>query len=222
MTTGNMTDAKIQARVLSELRADPRVDATDVGVEVDDCVVTLTGTVSSWGKRVAAQEAAHRVVGVQDVANDIQVHVPGGILRSDTEIASAVRHALEWNVFLHEDRITTTVSKGWIVLEGTTDSWSEREEAEAAVRSLAGVVGLTNNIEVLPPRAVMRAAIEDALDRRAAREARRVELDLKEGHVIVRGTVQSWPEKQAVLGAVRGTAGVRSVDDRLSISPFVP
>jgi hypothetical protein len=33
--------------------------------------------------------------------------------------------------------------------------------------------------------------------------------------------VQSWPEKQAVLGAIKGTAGVRTVEDRLSISPFV-
>lgn len=221
MGTGRKSDREIQQDVLNELRADPRVDPTDVGVEVDDGVVTLTGTVSSWGKRVAAQEAVHRVQGVRDVANDIDVHVPGSIVKTDTEIAQAVRHALAWNVFLHEDSIRSTVSKGWITLEGTLDSWVEREEAESVVRNLGGVVGLTNRIEVVPPRAVMRAAIQEALERRAAREARRVELDLRDGHVTVTGSVQSWPEKQAVLGAIKGTVGVRSVDDRLSIVPFV-
>jgi len=59
-------------------------------------IVSLTGTVTGWAKRLAAQDAAHRVVGVFDVANDVQVKLPGGSVRTDTEIAQAVRRALEW------------------------------------------------------------------------------------------------------------------------------
>lgn len=70
-------DSAIQQSVLRELKWDTRVDETEVGVEVDSGVVTLTGTVDSWAKRVAAQEAAHRVAGALDVANDIEVRVPG-------------------------------------------------------------------------------------------------------------------------------------------------
>ncbi len=55
------TDSQIQQDVLRELKWDTRVEETDVGVEVDEAVVTLTGTVSSYAKRMAAQEAAHRV-----------------------------------------------------------------------------------------------------------------------------------------------------------------
>ena len=58
------TDSEIQQAVLRELKWDTRVEETDVGVEVDAGVVTLTGTVSNWGKRIAAQQAAHRVAGV--------------------------------------------------------------------------------------------------------------------------------------------------------------
>src|SRR6476646_2395134 len=91
------TDTQIHHDVLEELKWDSRVDETEVGVEVDSGVVTLTGTVTSWAKRMAAQEAARRVIGVLDVANDITVKVPGGRGRTDTEVAQAVRRALEWD-----------------------------------------------------------------------------------------------------------------------------
>jgi osmotically-inducible protein OsmY len=73
------SDAEIQRDVLRELAWDPRVEQAEIGVEVRHGVVTLSGTVSSWGKRVAAEEAAHRVAGVLDVANEVQVKVPGGL-----------------------------------------------------------------------------------------------------------------------------------------------
>ena len=112
------TDSQIQQDVLRELKWDTRVEETDVGVEVDRAVVTLTGTVSSYAKRMAAQEAAHRVAGVLDVVNDIQVHLPGSLARTDTEIAQAVRHALEWDVVVPDTQIRSTVSDGWVTLEG--------------------------------------------------------------------------------------------------------
>ena len=146
------TDSEIQQAVLQELKWDTRVEETDVGVEVDAGVVTLTGTVSSWAKRLAAQEAAHRVAGVLDVANDIQVKMSGDLRRTDTDIAHAVRHALEWNVFVPEEHIRSTVADGWVTLEGNVDYWSQREDADEAVRRLAGVRGVTNKIEVTPPR----------------------------------------------------------------------
>ena len=117
-------DEEIQKSVLDELKWDGRVLATDVGVEVDKGVVTLTGTVESYAKRVAAQEASHRVRGVLDVANDIQIRVPESTGRTDTEIAQAVRQALEWNVFVPQERIHSTVSEGLVTLTGTVDRWA--------------------------------------------------------------------------------------------------
>ena len=70
------TDLEIEQAVLCELKWDTCVEETDVGVKVDAGVVTLTGAVSSWAKRMAAQGAAHRVAGVLYVANDVHV-VPG-------------------------------------------------------------------------------------------------------------------------------------------------
>ena len=217
------TDSGLQQAVLQELKWDTRVEETEVGVEVDSGVVTLTGTVSSWAKRQAAQEAAHRVSGVLDVANDIQVRIPGSGTRSDTDIARAVRQALEWNVFVPETRIQSTVSEGWVTLTGDVEYWSHREDAESAIRYLTGVRGVSNLIEVKAPKlnsSDIRKTIEAALERQAEREAGRIGLDLRDGRVNLTGTVHSWAEKEAVLGAVRGTPGVRTVESHLVIEPF--
>jgi osmotically-inducible protein OsmY len=216
------TDAEVQQDVIRELKWDSRVDETDVGVEVDNGIITLTGTVSSWGKRIAAEEAAHRVRGVLDVANDIVVKVPGTGGRTDTEVAQAVRNALVWDVFVPDTRIQSTVSDGVVTLKGDVDSWIQRDDADRVVRNLAGVRGVRNDIVVKPPKVAaseVRKSIENALDRQAEREAERIRLEVVDGKVTLFGTVHSWTERQAVVGAAKGTPGVRSVDDKLRIEP---
>lgn len=217
------TNAEIQQAVLSELKWDTRVDEAEVGVEVDGGIVTLTGTVNSWAKRMAAQEAAHRVGGVRDVANDIQVKPPGSALQTDTDIARAVRHTLEWDVFVPDTRIQSTVAGAWVVLEGEVDYAAQRQDAEKAVANLKGVRGVTNRIRVDPPKFSaddVRTAIQGALERHARREAARVELDVQDGRVKVSGVVHSWLERQAVISAATATPGVRSIEDHLRIEPY--
>jgi osmotically-inducible protein OsmY len=217
------TNAEVQQAVLRELKWDTRVDEAEVGVEVDGGIVTLTGTVNSWAKRMAAQEAAHRVEGVLDVANDIQVKPPGSPLQTDTDIARAVRHTLVWDVFVPDERIQSTVADAWVVLEGSVDYATQRQDAEKAISNLKGVRGVTNRIRVDPPRFSaddVRTAIRGALERHAQREAARFELDVDDGRVKVSGIVHSWLERQAVIAAVNGTPGVRSVEDHVQIEPY--
>jgi osmotically-inducible protein OsmY len=200
------TDAQIHHDVVEELKWDSRVDETEVGVQVHNGVVTLTGTVTGWAKRVAAQEAAQRVIGVLDVANDLKVNVPG--TRTDTDIAHAIRQALEWDVFVPDDKIRSTVSDGWVTLEGSVDRVSQREDAERAVRNLFGVRGISNIIalkDTTPVTEDVRKAIEQTLERRAEREARRIRVDVHDGIVTLTGTVHTWAERKSVLAAVRFT-----------------
>ena len=216
------TDSAIQQDVIRELKWDTRVDETDVSVQVDEGVVTLSGTVNSWGKRHAAAEAAHRVFGVLDVANDVAVKAPGTPGRTDTEIALAVRSALTWDVFVPEGRVKSTVSDGVVTLEGDVDTWRQREDAESAIRNLEGVRAVVNVIDVKAPKvdaARVRRSIEDALERQAEREAKRVWVEMHDGEAKVFGTVHSWAEKQAVVGAAKGTPGVLRVEDLVRIEP---
>jgi osmotically-inducible protein OsmY len=216
------TDSEIKQSVLQELKWDTRVSETEVGVEVDAGVVTLTGTVNSWAKKMAAEEASHRVIFVLDVANDINVKSPISAGRTDTDIAHAVRHALEWDVFVPDHSIRSTVAKGWVTLEGDVQFWSQRVAAENAVRNLAGVNGISNGIVVHPASVTpveVKNAIEEALKRHSEREAKRIKLDVTDGRVSVSGSVHSWVERETVLGAARGTPGVRWVEEHLRIEP---
>ena len=217
------TDNEIKQQVLRELKWDSRISWAQIGVEVRDGVVTLSGAVSSYAKKSAAQQAAHRVAGVLDVANDIEVKPTGAFARTDSDIAKAVRHTLEWDALVPDERIRSTVSDGWVTLEGDVDLWREREDAEKAVLKLAGVVGVLNMIRILP-KAIdpkeLREEIEDALDRRAEREADRLRIEVKDGAVELWGRVHSWREKRAVLGSIGHMPGVLAVKEHLRIDPY--
>ena len=182
----------------------------------------LSGTVDSWTGRLAAQEAAHRVAGVLDVANEVKVKLPGSGERDDTDIAVAVRRALEWDVLVPQDRIQTTVSNGVVTLEGGVDYWSQFDDAARCVRNLAGVREVKNRIVVDPSPTrlatqTIKSAIEHALERHAEHAAKRVHVAIAEGKVTLSGEVPSWAELAAVEGAVRGTPGVKKVENQLTI-----
>jgi osmotically-inducible protein OsmY len=216
------TDSEIHRDVLEELKWDPRVDETDMGIEVDGGAVTLTGTVTSWAKRQAALEATRRVAGVLDVANDIIVKTPGGLTRTDTEIAQAVRQTLQWDVFVPDQQITSIVTNGCVTLEGTVDRLIERDDAERAVRNLTGVTSVINRITVKKPSEIdekVERAIERALERRAERQARRIRVTVRDGVATLSGNVTSWAERRALLGAAKATRGVRDVKDELWPEP---
>lgn len=210
------SDVAVQQQVMSELTWDTRVDASDIGVTVKNGIVTLTGTVETWSKRVAAQEAAHRVAGVLDVANELVVKPISTQIHDDTEIARQVRQALQWDVLVPDDRIRTTVEDGRVTLEGDVYTWAEREDAGRAIRNLAGVRMVENRLTVKPAPVRtedLKQQITEALTRHAIREADRVHVGVSDGVVTLSGTVDSWLDRNAVTGAVRGTRGVRRVDD---------
>jgi osmotically-inducible protein OsmY len=210
-------DQELQQAVSRELSWDTRVSDADIAVGVHTGVVTLSGTVRSWAERLAAQKAAHRVAGVLDVANEIQVRIPEIGARSDTQIAHAVRHALEWDVFVPENRIQSTVANGCVTLTGDVDLLTQKDDAARAVRNLVGVTQVINDIEVQPRAGStdVQRAIEAALERRAKREAARVDVETRDGHVTLTGIVHSRAEHDAIVGAAKGTRGVRSVEDKL-------
>jgi osmotically-inducible protein OsmY len=223
MIENRCSDADIEAKVERELGWEPSLGGVHIEVEVREKVAILRGEVESWAGKLAAQEAAHRA-GAHDVANELRVTLPPNAGRSDAAIASAVRHALEWDTLVPEDRIESTVSEGVVTLEGRLEHWSEREAAEQAVQNLAGVVQLVNRIEVptsVSPRDVRRVLVR-ALARHAAREAHHVMVSTREGEVTLAGEMESPQEKSAVLGAVRSLPGVREIRDLLSVTAARP
>jgi len=146
--TRETIDAQLKDTILKALRDDVRVNEAEIGVAVEDGVVTLTGRVDTESEKVAAQETAHGTSGVLDVANEIRVKVPFALGRSDTDLAQDVRHALERVLGASAGRIHSTVDNAWVTLEGTVRMPREREDAERAVQHLAGVQRVDNRIVV--------------------------------------------------------------------------
>ncbi len=216
------TDAQIKSDVIAELQWEPRVDETQIGVHVHGGVVTLTGSLKTYAEKLAAQQAAHRVLGVHDVANEIDVRTHGAWKRSDPTIAAAVRSALEWDALVPDQCIHSTVSDGWVTLLGTVERWSQREDAARAVHNLTGVRGVTNNITISgvhPVPSRIQRDIEDALVRQAEREAERIAIDVNDGVVSISGKVRTWAEKRAVCGVAGCAPGVRAVEDHVVVDP---
>ena len=217
------SDRDLKQRVLRELKWDSRVSWASINVEVTDGVVTLVGTVPSYAQKIAAQGAAHRVVGVLDVANDIEVRPIDQFVRTDSEIASAVRNALEWDALVPNEQIQSTVSDGFVTLEGQVDYGRERKDAERAIRRLAGVVGVINKITIRKQpvnEKQLREEIQFALERRADREAERLRIEVRDGAVNLWGRVHSWQEKRAVIGSISHAPGVTHLKDHLRIDPY--
>jgi osmotically-inducible protein OsmY len=216
-----MTDNELKQHVQSALDWEPSLDAGDIGVSVDEGVVTLRGNVASYVEKITAERVALRVYGVKAVANDLTVHLASVYERTDTEIAQAAVAALKWSATVPNERVTVTVANGWIALNGTLDWQYQKDAAARGVRDLVGVKGVTNNITVKPRVSTMdvRDKIEAAFKRSAEIDARRVNVAAKDGKVILSGNVHSWAERREAESAAWAAPGVTQVDDRLAVVP---
>ena len=208
------TDSELQRDVLDELKWEPSVDAAHIGVSVKDGVVTLSGHVSSYAEKFAAERAAKRVLGVRAVANEIDVKLPSSSQRTDEDIAAAAVNALKSNVSVPADKIKVTVSKGWVKLEGEVEWQYQKDAAENAVRYLAGVMGVTNLITVKPRVLAVRG---QGQDRGRAQAQRR---DGRPPHHRRGGGRQGDPARQRALvgreggGGAGGLGGSRGLQRR--------
>lgn len=214
------TDSKLQQDVMEELKWDPRIGRSEIGVAVKEGVVTLSGEVASYPKKEAAIKAAERVSDVRVVADELRVKLTGGIAKTDMEVAHAVADSLRWDIEVPDDKIKARVDNGWVWLDGEVEFEYERSAAERAVRYLIGVTGVTNNIsiskKVWAPEVKVR--IENALKRNASLDAANITVTANNGQVTLRGKVHSWSARSDAERAAWAAPGVVSVRDELAIA----
>ena len=218
-----VTDIEIERDVKAELQWDPRVDATDIAVSVRDGVVTLAGFVREYGDKYAAETATKRVAGVVAVANDIEVRLPTKDQRPDPAIARDAVAAIKSRLPSSWEGIKVVVRDGYINLEGEVEWQYQSETAEAAVRWVPGVRGVSNLIRIRPraaPPHEVKRRIEDALKRHAEIEARHIVVETNGSEVILKGVVRSWAERDQAVRVAWSAPGVTKVDDRIVVEPL--
>jgi osmotically-inducible protein OsmY len=214
------TDSQLQQDVMDELKWDPAVHASQIGVECKDGVVTLAGEVSSFADKWRAEQAAQRVTGVTALAIDLTVNLPQFGKRSDADIARSAENILSWTNSLHDKHIQVMVENGWLTLTGKVEWQYERQDAINSVRHLIGVTGVSNQITIQPvlTAELVKADIVKAMNRRARTEGRGINVEVKGGEVTLSGTIQSWAERDMATRSAWGCSGVRRVFDQMNIA----
>jgi osmotically-inducible protein OsmY len=214
------SDTELKRDVLAELKYEPSVNVTDIGVLVNDGAVTLNGYATSYGEKWDAVRAAKRVAGVKAIADDIDVKLPGSSRRTDGDIAAAAANQIGWFTTIPAGIIEVTVREGWITLEGEVEWWYQKEAAESAVRYLAGVKGVTNLITIKPKvaPAEVQTAIKSAFERNALLDATKIQVETFGNKVVLRGKVRNHAEREEAERAAWSAPGVFSVDNKLKVA----
>lgn len=215
----NRSDINLQQLVIDELDWEPAVNAAEIGVSVRDGIVMLTGTVSSYAEKRAAEEAVLRLRDVKAVAEDIEVRLEGASERNDGDIAEMVLNVIKWNVYLPDEALKVKVENGVVTLSGAVERPFQRDKAVDAVRPLIGVRSVVDLMKVRP-RATsrdIRERIREALERNAAEHPEDIHISVRDGEVTLSGSVRTLREREDAVRSAWAAPGVTKVIDEIKL-----
>jgi osmotically-inducible protein OsmY len=215
-----MNDASLKELVEEELEWEPSIDATDIGVGVEDGVVTLMGYVSSFTQKMAAERAASRVKCVRAIAQELEVRFAGMDTEADDRIAKRALDVLNWDVAIPNEAIKVMVQNGHVTLSGQLEWRYQANRARDKIEGLPGVKAVSNLIQIKPKVSGedVKEKIEQALKRDAELEAKTIRVSVMNGKVTLEGNVHTWHDREVAEQAAWAAPGVRDVVDRIRIS----
>lgn len=213
------TDTEIKNDVLSELKYEPSLKVTDIGVLVKEGTVTLNGSVTNYHEKLAAVHAVKRVAGVVAIADDIEVILPESPYHSDGDIAAAAAHKLEWSTTIPKGTVIPTVHNGWISLDGEVEWWYQKNAATTVLRHLFGIKGVSNSIVIKPTHQIPAVGmdIEAALNRNAMLDTSKIRVEIVGSKAILHGTVRTLAQREEAERIAWAAKGVFSVENHLAV-----
>jgi osmotically-inducible protein OsmY len=211
-------NSELQTDVQNAIKWEPLLNAAEIGVTAKDGIVSLTGVVDSYAKKLEAEHAAKRVIGVRALVENIEVKIPNGWTKTDAEIANAILNAFKSNWTDPKDNVKVKVEDGWITLEGEL-AWNyQRDAAKNAIQHLNGVKGITNLIKIKAEThdAIEQKDVENAL-LRSAIDDRDIKVAVSGTTVALSGTVSSWYQKEEAGRIAWNTPGIWNVNNDLKV-----
>ncbi|UOU97490.1 BON domain-containing protein [Chryseobacterium daecheongense] len=212
------TNAELQKDVQDAIKWEPLLHSAEIGVTAKNGVVSLTGIVDSYAKKMQAEDAAKNVVGVKVLVENIKVKFPNSRSKTDNEIADEIIAAFESNTVIPEKQIKVKVEDGWVDLDGELPWDYLREITENAIQYLPGVKGIYNNITIKPEirERVDKKDIEEAL-KRSSIDDKEIEVSVSGSTVTLTGAVHSWRQKEEAGRIAWKTPGIEHVKNELKV-----
>jgi osmotically-inducible protein OsmY len=213
-------DNDLATNVSDELFWDPKLDHSAIAVSADDGKITLRGTVGSLREKREAKKAAQRVFGVISVDNQLQVKLMNDDKRADADLRGDVLQALMLDSVV-PTTVDAKVEDGFVALTGTADWQYQRDEADFVASNIVGALDVYDEIELnvpTPDAGDVQESIKKAFKRNAKIDADDLGISSDNGTVTIDGNVSSWAEHDEAIDAAWAAPGVRSVDDRMTVS----
>ena len=213
------TDEELQKEVQEAIKWEPLLDAAEIGVTAIDGIITLTGIVDSFAKKLEAENAAKNVAGVKAVVEKIEIQFDATRKLEDSEIASKILDAFNWNWQIPLVKIDIKVEKGWVTLDGELQWNFQKKAVEKAVTMITGVKGISNRITIKSETRdeVEKKDIERALLRNWSLHKLGIDVQVQGNRVQLKGNVHSLYEKEEAERIAWNTPGVWTIDNQLSI-----
>jgi osmotically-inducible protein OsmY len=212
-------DEELQKDVMEAIKWEPLLHAAEIGVIAQNGIITLTGTVENYAKKLEAEHAAKNVKGVTAVVEKITIKSMFSDQKSDTEIAIAALKALKWSLHSESNKIKVKVEDGWISLEGQLTWNYQKETAKRSVASISSVKGVFNYITIdseLKDQ-IEKEDIEKALTRNWSIDDSAIEVSVVGNNVQLKGKVLSLYQKEEAGKMAWNAPGVSTVENLLEV-----
>lgn len=212
-------NAELQTDVQNAIKWEPLLHAAEIGVTAKDGFVSLTGVVDSYAKKMEAENAAKKVIGVKALVEKIEVKFPSTWIKTNVEIANEALTSLKSNWSVPPDKVTVKVEDGWVTLEGEVPWNYQKEAAKSAVVYLTGVKGVTNNIKIKSEShdAIEKKAVEDAIGRSWSVDNSDIHVSVSGTTVTLTGTVNSWYQRDEAGRIAWKTPGIWNVKNEMEV-----
>jgi osmotically-inducible protein OsmY len=216
------SNESLQADVQNAIKWEPLLHAAEIGVTAKDGIVSLTGTVDNYTKKVEAENATKRVIGVKAIVEKIEVKFPSSWTKTNEQVAQEALDALKTTWSVPQNKVTTKVEDGWVTLGGDLPWNYQKVAAENAVHHLTGVKGVTNNIHIKSETqdSIEQEEVENALARSWSLGDNSIRVSVSGTKVTLKGMVRSWYQKDEAERVAWSTPGIGSVDNQLVVDYY--